>query len=105
MTAIAGGCTNGESIRHLDLAESCMNSYPELALRTIDSIDTRFLLSRSRKARYALLKTMALDKNFIDYRCQFHSACGGVLCQTRFTRHEVEIIYVSRKGIFQCVSV
>lgn len=66
MTAIAGGCTNGESIRHLDLAESCMNSDPELALRTIDSIDTRFLLSRSRKARYALLKTMALDKNFID---------------------------------------
>lgn len=66
MTAIAGGCTNGDSIRHLDLAESCMNSDPELALCTIDSIDTRFLLSRSRKARYALLKTMALDKNFID---------------------------------------
>ena len=66
MIAIAGGCSNGDSIRHLDLAESCMNSDPELALRTIDSIDTRSLLSRSRKARYALLKTMALDKNFID---------------------------------------
>ena len=66
MIAIAGGCSNGDSIRHLDLAESCMNSDPELALRTIDSIDTRFLLSRSRKARYSLLKTMALDKNFID---------------------------------------
>ena len=66
MIALAGGCSNGDSIRHLDLAESCMNSDPELALRTIDSIDTRSLLSRSRKARYSLLKTMALDKNYID---------------------------------------
>lgn len=66
MIAIASGCSSRDTSRRLDIAESCMNSDPELALRTIDSIDTRSLLTRSRKARYALLKTMALDKNFID---------------------------------------
>ncbi|MGM9742184.1 MAG: hypothetical protein ACI3ZC_03910 [Candidatus Cryptobacteroides sp.] len=66
MIAIASGCSSRDTSRRLDFAESCMNSDPELALQTIDSIDTRSLLTRSRKARYALLKTMALDKNFID---------------------------------------
>ena len=66
MIAIASGCSSRDTSRRLDIAESCMNADPELALRTIDSIDTRSLLTRSRKARYAILKTMALDKNFID---------------------------------------
>lgn len=65
--SLAVGCRPSKSIKgRLDRAEECMNSDPELALRTIDSINTKLLVTRGRRARYRLLKSMVLDKNYID---------------------------------------
>ncbi len=63
-----GGCDRGsESVgRSLDSAENLMESRPDSALGIIDLIDESDLKGESQKARYALLKSMALDKNYFD---------------------------------------
>lgn len=50
----------------LDRAESCMADRPDSALTIIAALDSTHFNSKSQKARYALLKSMALDKNYID---------------------------------------
>lgn len=62
------GCDRGsESVeRGLDSAEYLMESRPDSALAIIDLIDESNLKEESQKARYALLKSMALDKNYVD---------------------------------------
>ncbi len=50
----------------LDVAESLMESNPDSALSVIHSINNYDITGKSQKARYALLKSMALDKNFTD---------------------------------------
>ena len=50
----------------LDRAESCMSASPDSALAILESIDSLHFDSRSQNARYALLKSIALDKNYID---------------------------------------
>ncbi|WP_303674830.1 hypothetical protein [Bacteroides caecimuris] len=61
------GCQhNAEIDRQLDEAESLMLSAPDSSLRIINHIPTENLSDTEQKARYALLKSMALDKNYID---------------------------------------
>ncbi|MDE6480602.1 MAG: hypothetical protein K2L45_10060 [Muribaculaceae bacterium] len=62
------GCNNGsDTIRtHLDLAELLMESHPDSALSIINSISANDITKKSEKARFALLKSMALDKNYVD---------------------------------------
>ena len=50
----------------LDSAEAFMESAPDKSLKIIESIDRASLKSRRLKARFALLYSMALDKNYID---------------------------------------
>lgn len=50
----------------MDEAEEIMNSRPEAALEILDSIKPANLDDKEERARYALLKSMALDKNCID---------------------------------------
>lgn len=50
----------------LDRAESCMSASPDSALVILESMDSLHFDSRSQNARYALLKSIALDKNYID---------------------------------------
>ena len=50
----------------MDLADSLMETAPDSALCILDSIDPGSLGGREEKARYALLMSMALDKNYID---------------------------------------
>ena len=57
---------HGEADRCIDKAESLMGSKPDSALTILDSITPKMLNSKKEKARYALLKSMALDKNYID---------------------------------------
>lgn len=55
--------------RHNDIfdrAESMMESHPDSALALLESIDRDEIGNKKDKARYALLMSMALDKNFID---------------------------------------
>ena len=63
----AVGCVGHSEVwEKLDVAESLMNSRPDSALSILDSIVPDMLDSKKEKARYALLKSMALDKNYID---------------------------------------
>ena len=60
------GCTGPGLNRRFDRAESLLDSRPAEALAALDSIDTSALRRPKDRARYGLLKSMALDKNFID---------------------------------------
>lgn len=50
----------------LHKAEIYMGEHPELALEVLQSIDTDELMTQKAQAKYALLYSMALDKNYID---------------------------------------
>lgn len=61
------GCTDfGRVHDRMTLAESQMQSSPDSALTTIMSVDRRHLRSSKDEARYALIYSQALDKNYID---------------------------------------
>lgn len=55
-----------EAISHLDVAENIINSRPDLALSILDSIKPETIQGNNTKARYALLFSIALDKNYVD---------------------------------------
>lgn len=48
--------------------DSIIEEKPDSALQLIDNLDTAQLVRSESKARYALLKSMALDKNYIDLK-------------------------------------
>ena len=60
------GChSDPQQVELIDRAEAVMDSIPETALALLDSVDSHRLV-RADNARYALLRTQAQDKNFID---------------------------------------
>lgn len=50
----------------MDMAERLMNTQPDSALAVLDGIPATDVKGKETSARYALLKSMALDKNYID---------------------------------------
>ena len=50
----------------MDSAEDVMWTRPDSALAALESIDTLSLKTKAQSARYSLLYTMALDRNWID---------------------------------------
>lgn len=50
----------------MDMAEGLMNTKPDSALAVLEGIPTSDVKGKETSARYALLKSMALDKNCID---------------------------------------
>lgn len=50
----------------MDMAENFLSSKPDSALTILESIPVTNIKSKKVAARYALLKSMALDKNYID---------------------------------------
>ncbi len=50
----------------MDVAESIINSRPDIALALLDSIQSKDITGKRTKARLALLRSMALDKNYVD---------------------------------------
>ncbi len=52
--------------KQMDRAQDIMNTKPDSALTILDSIKIQNLRNAEEKARYALLMSMALDKNYID---------------------------------------
>ncbi len=59
-------CTRSYSSRQLDVAESIIQSQPDSALRVLSRMDTSLLATPREHARFSLLYSMALDKNYID---------------------------------------
>lgn len=50
----------------MDVAEKIMNEQPDSALNILNDIPASDIKGKETAARYALLKSMALDKNYID---------------------------------------
>ena len=65
---VSTACSRGDSRASalMDRAESLMEQRPDSALSTLDSITPAALAPGEQSARYALLRSMALDKNYID---------------------------------------
>ena len=65
---VGGACRRDDSraTMLMDRAESLMEQHPDSALFTLDSITPAALAPGEQTARYALLRSMALDKNYID---------------------------------------
>lgn len=64
--AIVGCDRHSGASEKLNLAESMMDSKPDSALSILNAVNVETLNGKKDKARYALLKSMALDKNYID---------------------------------------
>ena len=62
---IALSCQS-EVQRRLDCAESLLQQQPDSALYILQSIENSQLQTTRKEARYALLMSAALDKNYID---------------------------------------
>ncbi|MDE6336607.1 MAG: hypothetical protein K2L34_08555, partial [Muribaculaceae bacterium] len=61
------GCgRHSEAWKRMDLADSLMETMPDSALAVLNDIALSDLHGREEAARYALLKSMALDKNYVD---------------------------------------
>lgn len=61
------GCKNTKDVEaELHKADVYMDEHPELALDALESIDIDALTTQETQAKYALLYSMALDKNYID---------------------------------------
>ena len=63
---LAGCFSSPKENACMDRAESLMESAPDSAMTILDSISLGSLSSQKDKARYALLKSMVLDTNYID---------------------------------------
>lgn len=59
-------CSGSRQNEAFDMAESLMETNPDSALSILKGMDKSQLHSKAAQARYALLLSMALDKNFID---------------------------------------
>ena len=61
------GCVSPKHVdKSLDDADRLMESRPDSALAILESMDMLDLKGKRERARYALLKSMALDKNYVD---------------------------------------
>ncbi len=59
-------CANKEVSLALSQADELMWTKPDSALAIMKSVDTTALHGKSQKARYSLLYSMALDRNYVD---------------------------------------
>lgn len=67
LVSIVVACNRNSAIDHsLNEAEDVMVEYPDSALIILRGIDKSQLNTKAERARYALLMSQALDKNFID---------------------------------------
>lgn len=57
---------NTPILEQMDMAKNLMNTKPDSALTILENIPVTNIKGKEIAARYALLKSMALDKNYID---------------------------------------
>ena len=66
LIALIQACDNSFVVKELSSAEQIMDTHPDLAIQIVESLDTVLLTSPKLQAKYALLYSMALDKNYVD---------------------------------------
>lgn len=59
-------CSDSPEMEKLTLTETLIEERPDSAFTILSGIDKNGLKSRREKAKYALLMSMALDKNYVD---------------------------------------
>lgn len=59
-------CSDNKNQYTLNCVESLIETSPDSAMTLLSSIDKQSLSGDKQKAQYALLMSMALDKNYID---------------------------------------
>lgn len=64
--ALVGCGKHTQAWKQMDTADSLMNTKPDSALAILENIPASNITGKETSARYALLKSMALDKNYID---------------------------------------
>lgn len=64
--ALVGCGKHTQAWKQMDTADSLMNTKPDSALAILENISASSITGKETSARYALLKSMALDKNYID---------------------------------------
>lgn len=61
------GCRHHSSVgEKMDKAERLLSEAPDSSLHILEEIPSADIIGEKEKARYAILKTIALDKNYID---------------------------------------
>ena len=65
VVSCSGGAEGMKAEAQLDRAASVMEEYPDSALAILESLDRQELVSRSLLARYSLLYSQALEKNYV----------------------------------------
>lgn len=93
-------CQN-QSDQTIDLAEELVNQYPDSALIVINRLPMDNLSSKSSIARYALLKTMILDKNYIDVTSDSLINEAVDYYSVRNYNHRARMLSLYYKGIIQ----
>lgn len=66
LTVLVSSCFSPGIKKKLDIAESLLQPRPDSSLAIMESIDGNDLRTREEKARYALLMSAALDKNYVE---------------------------------------
>lgn len=60
------GCNHYNNEREMDRAEHLMQSHPDSSLAILNGISEKNVHGEQALARYSLLKSIALDRNYID---------------------------------------
>ena len=92
---------SGDIDSFLHNAESLMNEHPEDALSIIRHIDRRKIYSSASEARYALLYSQALDKNYVDVTSDSLTAVAVNYYDRHGTKHERAGPLLSGPGLLQ----
>lgn len=91
---------SGDIDSFLHNAESLMNEHPEDALSTIRHIDRRKIYSSASEARYALLYSQALDKNYVDVTSDSLTAVAVNYYDRHGTKHERAMAHYYQGRVF-----
>lgn len=66
ITVLAACNRHTPAWEQMDAADGLMNTRPDSALALLEVIPDSILQGKEEVARYALMKSMALDKNYVD---------------------------------------
>lgn len=91
---------SGDIDSFLHNAESLMNEHPEDALSIIRHIDRRKIYSSASEARYALLYSQALDKNYVDVTSDSLTAVAVNYYDRHGTKHERAMAHYYQDRVF-----
>lgn len=91
---------SGDIDSFLHNAESLMNEHSEDALSIIRHIDRRKIYSSASEARYALLYSQALDKNYVDVTSDSLTAVAVNYYDRHGTKHERAMAHYYQGRVF-----